>query len=707
MELASKHTSRLREIKEKVETAYTYFRKNADRYTEFMRFVFSTSLTNEDITKLQVLNKPTLEFNVIESMLNRLCGEFAKHEPGIKVRASDSVRIQDLNKEFIDMIGVIESHLREILNNTANDGLQYNVYRDITAGGYSVLEVFTDYINDMSFDQKILVQRVFDPTLTGFDPLARESHKGDGGFCFQLYPRTKAEFELEFGPDASEGMMFARGLGGFNWSYMNEQEDVLLICDFFEKVKKKTKIVKLSTGHVVTKAHFKELLEEWNKRGFIEQPPIIIEERMTELVSIDRIQLCETKILSHTSTNFKYLPLIFVDGNSVEIRDSDNSSSSQMTRPYAYQAKGIQKLKNFAGQTVAAEIENMVMHKWKVSVESVPDDYKDAYRNVQQQDVLLYNAFLDGNPNVPLTPPMEIQRTPTPPIVESTFLGSDRVTQAILGSYEGALGTNDQDVSGKAVTQGAIFSSAASTPYLVNYIKGLNRICQVVVDLIPKYYVTPRSIPIMTMDGKRSYKIINNPKHPESVRVGYNSNQLNVEVEAGVNTAIQKQVALDQIIKMMQASPLFAQFINTMGLEIILDNLDIRNIETLKVMAAQFMQGLQKQQQEKAGKPTPEEQTAQANIGLVMVEHEKVEQKARESEGKLAIEAAKVAVEKQKIDAQILQILNDIEVKNAKVGIDQERIDSENARTAVETAIDLAKHHGERENKQREKVESD
>lgn len=382
------------------------------------------------------------------------------------------------------------------------------------------------------------------------------------------------------------------------------------------------------------------------------------------------------------------LPLVFIDGNSVVVKDTNNNASTQMTRPYCYQAKGVQRLKNFAGQTVGSEIENMVQHKFKVAVEAVPEEFQEAYRNVQLADVLMYNAFYKDDPQTPLPPPMEIQRTPTPPIVENMFMGSDRVTQTILGSYNSVLSTNQTNISGVAVANGAIQSNAAASPYLLGYINGLNRIAEIMIDLIPKYIVTPRTLPIRLPDGKRGYRVVNDNSNPSAIKIGYKPNDLMIRVEAGVNSALQKQVALDQIIKMMQASPLFSQFINTMGLETILDNLDIRGIDQLKAMSVQFMNMEQEKAQQAMNKEDPQ---IEVERGIVQVEAAKVMQREKESEQKLAIDAARVAIEKQKVDAQVLQVMNDIETKNAKVAIEQEKVDSENARTAVETAIELGK----------------
>ena len=699
--VAKKHTDKLDEIKKNIESAHEYWLPNTQRYNEFMKFVFETSLSSDDHTKLDVLQKPAVEFNILEAMISRLRGEFAKQEPSINARAADGVRVEELTPEFLQTLQVIEAHLREIFFDASNDSLEYNIYSDLLAGGFSVVHVYTGYINELSFEQNIKVERVFDPTLTGFDPLARDSHKGDGNFCFQLVPKSKEDFEEEFGEGMASNMRFAKSnhVGSFNWSYLNQDQEIVLVADYYCKKKKKEKLVKLSNGHTIVKKHYEKFIEIWNQQGFIEQAPIVIDERDTVIETIERYMVCEDKVLLHEETPYKFLPLVFIDGNSVIIRDNEDGASYQMTRPFVYHAKGVQQLKNFSGQTIAAEIENMVQHKFMVSLESIPEDYADAYKNVQQASTLVYNAFYKDNPEVPLTPPREVQRTPTPDIVQMTFMGTDQVTQTILGTYDSILGTNDKQISGVAIQQGAMQSNAAAIPYLQGYIKGLNRLAQIIVDLIPKFYVTPRSLPIKHSNGKRDYKIINQPNNPESIDLSYNPNSLQVKVEAGVSSAVQKQVALEQIIKMMQASQLFAEFINTQGLETILDNMDIRGIEGLKAQAVQFMQQLQEQKAQQAEQDNPEENAMREQTEAIKeIEMAKVEQQQQKIEGELAIQAAKVANEKQLTDIKFMQVMAQLRQGDAKLGIEQEKVDSENARTAVEHIVGFAKEvHKSRE----------
>ena len=160
-ELAKKHTERLADIKENIEQSFEYFQDNYDRYNEFMRFVFVSTLNNDEISKLRELQKPPLEFNGLEAYISRLCGEFATQEPSVTVRAADGIDVYKMSQEFVNQLDIIEAHLREILFNTSNDELGYNVYRDMLGGGFSAVEVYTDYINSKSFEQNIYAERVF------------------------------------------------------------------------------------------------------------------------------------------------------------------------------------------------------------------------------------------------------------------------------------------------------------------------------------------------------------------------------------------------------------------------------------------------------------------------------------------------------------------------------------------------------------------
>jgi hypothetical protein len=694
--IARKYTTQLDKIKQSVEQAYTYFRPNYERYHQFMRFVYKSTLTEDDIAVLTTLGRPQIEFNMMEAYISRLRGEFSRMEPGFVVRAQDGY--DDIDPQ---LLSILEAHFRAILNDSDNDGFSYDVYTDLLVGGFSVVEVYTDYISPMSMDQKICANRAFDPTLCGFDPLARRSHKGDGSFCFQLFPKEADEVEKEYGSNALKGLKYARSFSGFNWSYRAAKRDIVLMCQYDHKSFKKERITKLSNGRVVSVKHYEKLLGMWDEAGYIEQPPIPIGKmRDTMIEEITRHTFSGAELIKVEKTDFSMLPLIFFDGNSAILRDNNDSTAEQMTRPYIYNVRDAQRLKNYAGQSLANELENTVEHKFIASVESIPEDYLDAYIDVQKPGTLLYNAFHDGNPEIQLQPPREIMRTPIPPQISETFQMSDNLIQGILGSYDAALGIQNNELSGVAIMQGAMHSNAAAMPYTVGFMKGWNRVCQQLLDLIPKYYVTPRSIPIVLPDGKRSYQTINKPGNPY---MNYDAMSLDVKVEAGVNFAVQKQISLETIIQLMQTSQSFAAFINTKGLGILLDNIDIRGIEGLRQAAGQYMEETAQQQAQAQQMAMQQAQQqldpkqvmamqAQAEMAKVAQKKEAVATQAQVALTKIATDDA---VKNKQADIDFLKVMADIQGAKIDQVLKQETVDAEQARTAVDMAISVSAHHHE------------
>lgn len=642
--VAKKHQDQLGRIKQNVRRAHDYFQPNYDRFNEFRRFVFESSLSDDDISLLASLSKPQLEFNILESKISRLLGEFSKQEPSILVSADDETRADPVT------VSVVEQHLRHILFDSQNHHTKYEVYKDLLSGGFSVFKVWTDYANNMSFDQVIKFDRAYDPTLCGFDQLARYSHKGDGRFCFELFPMDKERFKEEY-PDINiDTVTFRRDFEGFNWSYLNGNTEILIVCDYYEKKVKPTTIVKLSDGKVMTKKEYDLMVKDWD--DFSLPPSIVGKPRVANFETITRYRLIENQVLEHSATDMTMFPLVFADGNSIMIKTPKNGNVRQVTRPYVYHAKGAQRLKNYAGITLANEIENMVQHKFIIKKEALPkeDAYLQAIKDVQKPSNIIVNAFYEENPDMAIPDPIrEIARVPASPEVMQGFASADALIQNILGTFDSSLGINDNQLSGVAIVEGATQSNAAAMPYIVGFLQALQRVAEIIVDLMPKYYITPRTIPIQDAEGNKNYIKIN---QDGGVPVDYDTNALNVKVEAGVNFQVQKTRALQQIIALMQASPLFNQFINTRGLKVLLDNIDIRGIDQIKIMAEDWMKEMQEQQRKQA----QEQQANQQNNPLAMrnnIEMAKLQQRAKENDQNFQIDLLDLKQRNEKMMAEL------------------------------------------------------
>lgn len=591
MAVAKKHQDKLSEIKKNIEKSYKYFSENRLLYNKFRKFVFETNVSKTDKANLESLGIPPLQFNVTEAYISRLLGEFSKQEPAIEVSAEPSLTPPDPN-----MIKVVENHMRAIVDNFN----EYETYRDLMSGGYSAIKVSTDYDGERSFNYKISVDRVFDPLLVGFDVNAQLCHKGDGNYAFEIFPKTEEEavaLGVNINTDSKDE------LNGFKWNYGVSGDNIYLIADYYEKKKKTIKIHKLADNSVKTDDEYKKMLKDYKEKYIIEQPPLSINERMTEITRICRYRICENSVLEYKETNFCELPLIFVDGNSILVREGgDQGTVVQITRPYAYNAWDAQKLKNLCGQMLAKEIQNMVSHKMVAAKESIPKDYEEAYSNVQSASNYVYNAFKDDG-ITPIPPPREVMKVPIPPEIPNTFIGADSIIQNILGSHDASLGINDNQLSGIAIQEGATQSNATAMPHIVNFLKSLQQAATISMDLIPKLYVTPQTIPIIDQEGKRGFQLINafdtnNQPIPGSVGIKYDSSDLKIHIKAGVNFDVQKNKALQTLIQLGKSFPAIGAILNQRGLPFIFDNLDIRGADQLKTIAEEYVQQQQQQQQQ-------------------------------------------------------------------------------------------------------------
>ena len=693
-------SDQLARIKKNVSTAYMYFNENYKRYREFRKYVFRESINERQRAVLQQLNRPVVEFNILEAYISRLLGEFSQHEPGIEVSPAEGIPV---GQQVLD---VVEGHLRHILHDANKNNFSYEIYKDLLSGGFSIAKVWTDYASPMSFNQQIYLARVFDPTMCGFDPMARHSHKGDGQFSFEIYPMLEEEFLREFPNAEIRNVGYTRDIEGFNWTYKNVQgQKIILVADYYEKKRKKVKIVKLANGRVMTAKNYEKLEAYWAAEQFIEQIPAIVgAPRVTELETICRYKLIEDQVLEYNETDYSYLPHVFIDGNSILLTQGTANTTYQMTRPYVYHARGIQDMMNYGGQTICNSMENLIQHKFIVMKEAIPQeqDFVEALNDIQRASTVVLNAFHENNPEQPIPNPIrEVQNIPLPPEVMGAFQVTGPMTQAILGSFTSNLNQENRNLSGRAVIESASADNAAAMPYVVGYLAGLNQIGNICVDLMPKYLLGKRTIPIESKGGEKTYQEINAPNR---AMVNYDEKAIKVNINAGVNFQVQKSQAMTQIIGLMQASEEFSKFMNSeQGLKILVKNLTIYGSDELQEAVPQWLQQ-QQQQQQQAMQMAQQQAQNDPRMIKAQADMQKVQIQGQSDQLKTQLEAMRLQFEQQQqeFDNQIAiakmaneKILNDSKMLEAEAKVNQMQIDSavrlEESQTSLERhALDAA-----------------
>jgi hypothetical protein len=359
------------------------------RFYEFKEFAYKTALTEGDRSALRQLERPVIEFNITNAPISRLAGEWSKQEPTLYVSKDDNSNVPQ------ELVDVIEGHVRHIIADAQKRGVLYEMYRDTLTGGFSALELRIDYKNDRSFEQEIYLDLTFDPTLVGFSPTAKTPTKDDSDFYFTLVPLTLKQFKKEFPGIDTKSMMFTKKTDSMNWSYTSaSRTKMVIVCYFYEWKEKPITLVELSDGRTMTMPEYEKEKATFELEDNIAVFPAIVDTRKSKEKYICRYTIVENEVIDYKETIFETNNLIFVDGDSIRLRETSNGDFKQFTKPYIYHAKGLQRLVNVAGQTIANDFENMSMHKIMVAQEALPDveGFRDAYVNPQVAPTLVYKS---------------------------------------------------------------------------------------------------------------------------------------------------------------------------------------------------------------------------------------------------------------------------------------------------------------------------
>jgi uncharacterized transporter YbjL len=181
--------------------------------------------------------------------------------------------------------------------------------------------------------------------------------------------------------------------------------------------------------------------------------------------------------------------------------------------------------------------------------------------------------------------------------------------------------------------------------------------------------------------------------------MNYDPNTMQVKVDVGVNFAMQKEIALQTVTALSQGNKQFADFFAEYGLQTILDNIDIRGIEGLKVNAEKWQ--AQQQQMRQQAQQIQQKQMQQAEmIQQMQIAKEQKELQApaiselalMQLQTEAQSSAANIAIKQRDSDTKFLELIS--KVRNEKV--DQElkasEIDARNARSQVGAFVSLSEH---------------
>jgi hypothetical protein len=496
-------------------------------------------------TNYDQLGKIPYTFNLLKPIVRQLQGEMSSMQP--------SLTLSPRNHDKVDpsLLILMTDFLRaEMYHHKAADA--YNeCFLNQCIGGWGVLELGTKYQDEFSFNQDITVTSCADPLLVGFDPAAQVKTKIDSKFQYKDYYMTKEDFRATFNREPPPpGSM----LGTYQQFMPLIDSDLVIVTDYY-RVEYKTKTLVQLTDHdsyvidvlekdiPVAQEHYVQLMTQAGK--MMDEIPqlVIVNKRKTKIETIHCYKCVFDDVLEHKIWPSKYMPFVYVDGNSV------TQDGKQYTESFINSARDAQMAYNYA----MSEIYNGVPRARRETVWLTRTQAKNHEDFLRYPDRQQSHCEYNFDPNVPSGP---IFRTPDE-LPETLFVAATTAKQAVYDAL-GIMPVNGSELPnnlasatvGRIITQGNL----TFAKLLNNLFDAMQQLGETFLDLVPKIYDVERIVNIVDATGSTRTAAIN------TIENGQPKNMLSdfvyhLEVKPLASFAIQQQELRQNLMQLAALEP--------------------------------------------------------------------------------------------------------------------------------------------------------
>ena len=657
-----------------------YFGENVTRGKDDMNFVLRDQWSAVERSEFNRLFKPAMTFNKLYDTTKKVVGEQRKNKPDLMVRSLTGKSTQKQIDLRADLV-------RTISYQSQNDLVYQTAFRSALMMGYGAFEICLDYESPTSFNQIIRYELIPDATRTSFDPTALKPHKGDGNFCARQYVYTKEEFYATF-PHVMNPVSYSdpRSLLDFQW----ETRDTIVVCKYTRKEWYPIKLFLLNDGTSVTEEEWEEMQPEIKMQEELAASasvvgdmirktiPEIIGERMSKDYKIRQYVLTQNQIIEYTDWPSKYLPIIFVDG------DSNFINGQQYTRSFIHEAKDAQKFVNYVGSEIAAEIKNRRREQWLGTPDNILG-YEQMWRNPELQA-----GMLTARPD-PKTGamPQKMPQWELSATLQQQFQRGSQDIREILGFSENEA-LQGHDMSGKARRERKLEGSMSAYVWFDNLNQAVEQGGRVVLDLLPVVAGEfERHMIVSKADGRTESvtlnKVTGETEDGEPIRDNtLDGGDYDVEIDTGPSFAVQKDMALEFFQQTLQANPQTFPLIADLWAK----NLDVQYMpqiaERFKTLVPPQIIAKEEGKQLPPQPPSPQEQMAQAQLQQQQQALKMNEQKMHLEEQQLMERAEELKIRKEKhLLEQAEMILKAQEMKR-KAGLEEQHLKVEHGKLLLD-----------------------
>lgn len=390
--------------------------------------------------------------------------------PAIKIRpASDGDR---------DVAAVLDGIARDICSHSDAQEAHAVALDQAVDGGFGVWEIGTQYVNDDSFDQEIVIRANYNFASVKFDPAAIRRDKADARYAFVETWMPKSEFEHKY-PTADSGKNFDGSTPPPNW----HDESSVRVCRYWYKMKEDVELWALADGTTVEASKAEEGVVPVNTRKATKT-------RVFSVMTNGERYLGEPQEFPS-----KYIPLVPVYGNIVNVDGKDHVFG--MVR----HNKDLQRLHNVHKSAAISAVSKSSKFPWLIG-KSALKGFERMWNSLSSEDRYYVVWNDDGNaqpPQQPSAPQVPVE------LLQLAAADNDDI-KASTGQYDASMGRQSNEVSAVAIHARAAQGDVATYNYIDNLKNAMKLEGEILVDMIPRVYDTERRVRVENEDGSDEWK---------------------------------------------------------------------------------------------------------------------------------------------------------------------------------------------------------
>ncbi len=607
---------------------------------------------SKDINERKRTGRPSLTVDQLSQFIHQVVNDIRMNTPSIGIIPADG----EATQETAEMIKGLVRNIEYV--SVADDAYDTASMNSVKAR-IGFIRVDHDYVDEESFDQQLLINRVINPLAVYLDSKSIELDGRDARHCFVLDKISKKEFARKY-PDFIAADFQST-------DQIETDKDELTIAEFFY-IEETDRMVGMS--------------EDGTQEEMVDGKAYRTTRKMKKRV-VKRYKLSGMDVLEETTFPGKYVPLIPVYGEEMW-QNGKRNLYSLISR-----SKDAQRLYNVMKSNEIEVLLQQPKAPWMMAEGQAVN--REAWLDPGNSDVLEYKTTdLMGNP---VNAPQRIN----PPTISTGFyqagLGAVDDIKATLGMYNASIGQRSNETSGKAINARKVEGEVATYHFGDNLNKSICHVGRVLVCAIPEIYDTQRALRIIG-EEEEVKEVGVNGMMVEGQKEAYDltKGKYDVKVITGASFTTKRQESVEFFSNIVTQQP---ELMKVMG-DLLFKYSDFAGAEAMasrmkKVVDPKFLeeedrqklaeegvdpvkqqmeqliqQGMQEMQKMQAELEATKQQLQNKQVETALKAKD-MQTKAQLESQKLALEQEKLILEAKKIEADQYKAQTDAELRMMEI----------------------------------------